>query len=88
MQMLIEQFGIKEIWFVDDTFTINKKRIVQICDIIIERNLKISWSCLGRPGTVTIEMLKKMKKAGCWMIAYGIETGNQEATRARKNHLS
>ena len=78
MQMLIEQFGIKEIWLVDDTFTINKKRTMQICDMIIERNLKISWSCLGRPGTVTFEMLKKMKKAGCWMIAYGIETGNQE----------
>jgi len=78
IQMLIEQFGIKEIWFVDDTFTIDKNRVMQICNMIMERNLDISWSCLGRVGTVTIEMLKMMKKAGCWMIAYGIETGNQE----------
>ena len=77
IQMLIEQFGIKEIWFVDDTFTIDKNRVMQICNMIMERNLDISWSCLGRVGTVTIEMLKMMKKAGCWMIAYGIETGNQ-----------
>lgn len=78
IQMLIEQFGIKEIWFVDDTFTIDKKRVMKICDMIIERKLDISWSCLGRINTVNFEMLKKMKQAGCWMIAYGIETGNQD----------
>ena len=88
IQMLIEQFGIKEIWFVDDTFTIDKARTEQICDMIIERDLNISWSCLGRPKTVTIEMLKKMKKAGCWMVAYGIETGNQNVMNYIKKGLT
>ena len=88
IQMLIEQFGIKEIWFVDDTFTINKKRVMKICDMLIERNLDISWSCLGRINTVTFEMLKKMKQAGCWMIAYGIETGNQDVMNYIKKGIT
>jgi radical SAM superfamily enzyme YgiQ (UPF0313 family) len=78
IQHLIETYGIKEIWIVDDTLTLNKKRVADICDLIIQRGIKISWNCLGRVNTVSPELLKKMKEAGCWMIAYGIETGNQE----------
>ncbi|MDD1706103.1 MAG: B12-binding domain-containing radical SAM protein [Methanoregulaceae archaeon] len=78
MQHLVEKYGIREIWIVDDTFTLNKKRVMDISDLIIGRGIKVSWSCLGRVNTVSPELLHKMKEAGCWMIAYGIETGNQE----------
>jgi anaerobic magnesium-protoporphyrin IX monomethyl ester cyclase len=78
IQTLVDKFDIREIWIVDDTFTINKQRVMEICDLIIQRGIKVSWSCLGRVNTVTPELLNKMKSAGCWMIAYGIESGNQE----------
>jgi anaerobic magnesium-protoporphyrin IX monomethyl ester cyclase len=78
MQYLIEKFGIREIWIVDDTFTLDQKRVFDICDLMIKRHVKISWSCLGRVNTVSPELLHKMRAAGCWMIAYGIETGNQK----------
>jgi len=77
IQTLIEQYGIKEVYIVDDTFTIDKSRVIKICDMIIERGLNISWGCCGRVNNVTPEMLHKMRSAGCWMIAYGIESGNQ-----------
>jgi len=78
IQHLVATYGVKEIWIVDDTLTLNKKRVADICDLIIKRGIKISWNCLGRVNTVSPELLKKMKEAGCWMIAYGIESGNQE----------
>jgi len=78
IQILTEQYGIKEIWIVDDTFTIDKSRVIKICEMIIKRGIDVSWSCCGRVNNISPEMLQKMRSAGCWMIAYGIETGNQE----------
>jgi len=78
IQELVGRYGVRDIWIVDDTLTINKKRVMDICDLIIRRGIKVSWSCLGRVNTVSPELLKKMKQAGCWLIAYGIETGNQD----------
>jgi anaerobic magnesium-protoporphyrin IX monomethyl ester cyclase len=78
IEILIQQYGIRELWIVDDTFTIDKSRVTKICDLIIEKGLDISWSCCGRVNNVSPEMLRKMRSAGCWMIAYGIESGNQQ----------
>jgi len=74
---LKERFGIKEIAFYDDVFTLRQKRIMQLVKELKERNLDIPWTCEARVNLVTEELLKEMKKAGCYMIAYGIESGNQ-----------
>ena len=74
---LKEHFGIKEIAFYDDVFTLNQKRIMQFVKELKERNLDIPWTCEARVNLVTEELLKEMKKAGCYMVAYGIESGNQ-----------
>ena len=68
---------IKEIFIEDDTFTVNKKRVIQICDLIIGKGLKICWSCNVR-ADVSFEVLDKMKKAGCRLLVVGYESGNQE----------
>lgn len=68
---------IKEIFIEDDTFTINKKGVVKICDLIIEKGLKICWSCNVR-ADVPFEILEKMKKAGCRLLVVGYESGNQQ----------
>lgn len=68
---------IKEIFVEDDTFTINKKRVIRICDLILEKGLKICWSCNVR-ADVPSEVLEKMKKAGCRLLVVGYESGNQE----------
>jgi radical SAM superfamily enzyme YgiQ (UPF0313 family) len=77
IEQVITRFGIKEIIFFDDVFTLNKKIVVSICDEIIKRKLDITWNCESRIDTIDFEMLKKMKKAGCWQISYGIESGSQ-----------
>ncbi|KPK36338.1 MAG: hypothetical protein AMK70_02605 [Nitrospira bacterium SG8_35_1] len=68
--------GIKEILFYDDTFTVRKSRVLEICDEILTRGLKITWEVRAHVSTMNDEMLKMMKRAGCLRIHYGVECGN------------
>lgn len=77
VQELIDRYGAREIRFFDDTFTLNKKRVFEICDEFERRNIKIPWTCLTKADTVEKEMLKRMKEAGCWQVLYGLESGDQ-----------
>lgn len=75
---IVKNYGIREFVFYDDTFVALKKRVLEICEGIKKKNLKISWSCCARVDCVTRDMLEAMKSAGCWQIEYGIESGDQE----------
>ncbi len=77
MENVINVHGAREIRFMDDTFTLDIKRVDEICDEILKRRIKVPWTCLTRVNTVNLEILKKMKKAGCWQVIYGIEAGDQ-----------
>lgn len=74
----LNKLGINNIMFHSDTFTIDRQIVKELCDKIICQKLPIRWICNSRVDTVDYEMLSLMKKAGCWMIAYGIETGNDK----------
>jgi len=78
IKLLKDKYGVKEIEFLDDTFTLNKKRAEKICDLLIEKNLGISWSCSSRVDTINEALIEKLKKAGCHTIYVGIESGSQE----------
>ena len=77
IETLVEQYGVRGINILDDLFTLTSDRVIAFCHELISRKLKIAWTCLNRADRVNIEMLKIMKKAGCWQICYGIESGNQ-----------
>ena len=68
---------VKEIVFEDDTFTINKQRVTEICNMIIQRKIKIRWLCNARVN-LDYETMILMKKAGCHLIIPGIESVNQQ----------
>ena len=70
--------GIREFLIYDDTFTINKKRVLDICRLIKGRGLDIGWDVRARVDTVNAEMLAAMKDAGCDRIHYGVEAGTPE----------
>ena len=72
------RYGAREVAFYDDVFTLGKERIHWICEEILRRNLKICWTCETRANLVDRELLKQMKKAGCYSISYGIESASQE----------
>jgi anaerobic magnesium-protoporphyrin IX monomethyl ester cyclase len=78
IEQIVRDLKIKSIIFYDDLFTLSKQRVVQICQGILDRDLQIEWKCEGRVDRVDEEMLRWMRKAGCTLIAYGVESGNQE----------
>lgn len=77
-KFLSETHGIKDIAIMDDVFTVNEKRVDAFCDLLIEKPLDIKWKCFARVDIVNREMLRKMARAGCWGIMYGVENFNQE----------
>jgi anaerobic magnesium-protoporphyrin IX monomethyl ester cyclase len=75
---LVDIKNIKFIWFWDDIFTINRVRTEELCNLIIESKLNVYWGCTTRVNLVDEELLKLMRRAGCILISYGVESGSQE----------
>lgn len=74
---IVNKHKIRSIIFYDDLFTINKERVIGICEGILQKGYKISWKCEGRVNLVDLDVMKLMKRAGCQIIAYGVESANQ-----------
>ncbi|WP_435008742.1 B12-binding domain-containing radical SAM protein [Tundrisphaera lichenicola] len=74
----LAEHDVHNVLFLADLFTYNKKGVLELCDLIIERGLKVRWTCNSRVDTLDEEMVVKMKQAGCWLIAFGIESGSQK----------
>jgi len=70
-------YNISNFWFLDDDFAFDRVRAYKMCQEILNRNLKINWSCMMRVNDADYKLLSLMRKAGCWQIAYGIESGSQ-----------
>lgn len=78
IEIIISEYGFRRISFVDDLFTLNKKRVVRICNEIKERRLEFEWGCSTRVDTITKDLLKTMKDTGLKAIFVGYESGVQE----------
>lgn len=78
LKLLKRQGKVKYVWFYDEIFTINRKRVIDVCCGIIKERLNIKWFCDSRIDLVDKELLKIMKLAGCIGIAYGVESGSQK----------
>ena len=80
IEHLIKNFGVKEIHFEDDNLTLRREHIVDICNLMIAKGIKISWATPNgiRADKVDEELLALMKKAGCYYVVFGIESGNQK----------
>lgn len=84
----VEKYGVREFLFHGDTFTINKKWLRQLCDGIVDAGLDIHWGCNSRVDTIDDERAQWMKRAGCWVVAFGIEHGEQELLDKMKKNAT
>jgi radical SAM superfamily enzyme YgiQ (UPF0313 family) len=84
MRYLVHDRGVREIRIDDDTFNIDRERAVEICKKIVDEGLdkKMVFSVQARPALMTEELAKWLKKAGCRMVLYGVEAGNDEVLKA------
>jgi anaerobic magnesium-protoporphyrin IX monomethyl ester cyclase len=88
IQSLIERFGVREIKFYDDSFTLNRKRVLEICRLLKENKIDIQWTCETRVNLVDRDLLAVMKEAGCYMIEYGVESGVQDILNTLKKDVT
>ncbi|MCU0861879.1 MAG: B12-binding domain-containing radical SAM protein, partial [Methanomassiliicoccales archaeon] len=77
LRYLKQRYGIKTVSFFDETFTLDKKRVLKLCDAMIEERMDIRWYCNTRIHLVDLDLLKRMRQAGCRGISYGVESGSQ-----------
>ncbi|MCC6740077.1 MAG: B12-binding domain-containing radical SAM protein [Planctomycetia bacterium] len=82
MKHLRETYGVRHVMFVDDLFLASRERTLELCRLIIEDGLKMTWCCAARVDTVKPDLLALMKKAGCWEISFGLETGSDELLKS------
>jgi radical SAM superfamily enzyme YgiQ (UPF0313 family) len=84
----VSRYGVREFFIWADTFTVNRHYVKRFCQAIMERNLPISWTCNSRVDTVDEELLALMKKAGLWMISFGLESGNDDVLALTEKNIT
>ena len=78
IEHLMEKYGSRGIYFRDDNFTLNKKRVIELCKEIKRRKLDFEWMCESRVDLVSEDLLKEMASAGCRAMWFGFESGSQK----------
>jgi len=76
----VEVHGVRELFFWSDTFTIDKRYVLSLCEAI--EPFGVSWASNSRVDTIDEELARAMKRAGCWMVSFGVESGDQAALDA------
>jgi radical SAM superfamily enzyme YgiQ (UPF0313 family) len=82
---LLDRLGVHDVNMYADLFTVSREQVIGLCLLILREGLELRWTCNSRVDFVDEEMLQLMGQAGCWMIAWGIESGSKEVLqRAHK----
>jgi radical SAM superfamily enzyme YgiQ (UPF0313 family) len=77
MQLIHDKYGVKQVTFYDDAFTVDRNRVIQICDELHARKLDMMWDCGTRVDMVDRELLTTMRSAGCFAVWLGVESGSE-----------
>lgn len=90
IKLLKESYGVKEIHFSDDNFTMDIKRAEEICNLLIKEKINLPWQCPNgvRIDRLPLPLLQKMREAGCYAVGLGIESGNQEILKKNQKNLN
>jgi len=84
----VKNYGIRDFFFRADTFTMDNEYVKQLCGRILDEGLKITWVANSRADVVSKELLAAMKAAGCALVAFGFESGNEDIQRKIKKNAS
>ena len=85
---LVRRYHVREIHFIDPTFTFNRGRALEICAGLISAGLDIHWTCKTRCDLVDRELLQAMARAGCYTISYGVESATQRILDALQKDVT
>ncbi len=79
--------GVRHILFYDDLFTVSRRRVIELCERFLAAGFRFTWSCNSHPNLLDQPTLGLMRRAGCWQIAYGIESGSQRVLDVVKHEV-
>jgi len=77
IEALQAEHGVREVLFYDENFTLNRRRALEFCELLLERGVRLSWAANARLDGLDPELLNSMRRAGCWRLLIGIESGSQ-----------
>ncbi|MGD8992477.1 MAG: cobalamin-dependent protein, partial [Desulfobacterales bacterium] len=80
--------GCRFFYVSDDTFTIDAKRVIAICQKIMEAKMNVQWAAISRVDMINADVLYWMRKAGCIQISYGVESGSEKIRKLMGKHIS
>lgn len=82
----VARHGIRSFLFRSDLFTQNREWVIRLCRAICEAGIDVEWACNARVDTVDAELLGWMRRAGCWIMAFGVESGDQQTLDRVRKH--
>jgi len=88
IEFLYGQYGVKHLFFVDETFTINPQRTEEICSIIQKKRITVTWTCDTRVDHVTKDILRVMKSAGCRSLRIGVESADEQVLKMTGKNIA
>jgi radical SAM superfamily enzyme YgiQ (UPF0313 family) len=87
MQLVHDKYGVDQVTFYDDAFTVNRERVVKICEELHARKLDMTWDCGTRVDMLDRELLKMMYDAGCIAVWLGVESGSEAILGAMNKRI-
>lgn len=84
LKILINDYNIDTVWFIDDTFTLNKQWVYDFCDAVEKNNLKLKWGCQAHVTTADEQMFARMMQVGLIQLDFGVESGSNKVLKAIK----
>jgi len=84
----IARLGYDWVWFSDDCFTLNTRRVLEVCEGIRNRHLDLKWECLSRVDTFNLDIASAMKSAGCRRVFFGIESGDDGILKEMRKQIN
>jgi anaerobic magnesium-protoporphyrin IX monomethyl ester cyclase len=88
IERIQRDLGFQVINIVDDTFTVNHAHASQVCEEMLRRNLKLNWSAYARVDNMTEELVALMKRAGCQMVLFGVESADEQILKTIKKGIT
>jgi radical SAM superfamily enzyme YgiQ (UPF0313 family) len=79
LELVQQEFDPGAVLFIDELFTCKKKRVIELCDAMVERNLRMNWVCETRVDRVDYEMMMAMRRAGLRRMYFGVESGSPKS---------
>jgi anaerobic magnesium-protoporphyrin IX monomethyl ester cyclase len=88
VKFMMDKYGSKGIYFINDNFTIRKKETAELCELMKRENLDLQWICDTRADMITRELLVKMREGGCKTIWFGVESGSPRILDKLNKHIT